>query len=245
VRDEGRKVVWWSPLSPARGEKGDRGSVEYPHCPPRLAALTLGSILLLALWAILLPFSDRSSFSIHMIAHMGVVAGAAPLIAIGLAGTRLDFTARQTWLSPLLASVIELFAVWGWHIPAMRALSESSVPFAFLEQVVFLIAGLTLWLSCLGGWQTGREERRLAGTFGLLFTSMHMTLLGALLALSPRPLYGEGEVSCFGLTLSAAADQQAGGVVMLMVGAVVYLAGGVTLLARTLSAPQPMEDGSR
>jgi len=200
--------------------------------------------MLIALWAIILPFADRTSFSIHMIVHMGVVAGAAPLLAIGLSGTRFDFTSRQIWLSPLLASVIELFAVWGWHIPAMRALSESSVLFAALEQAIFLGAGLTLWLSCLGGWQVGREERRLAGTFGLLFTSMHMTLLGALLALSPRPLYGEGEVSCFGVILSAAADQQAGGVVMLLVGAVVYLAGGVALLARTLNAPQSIQEGT-
>ncbi len=64
---------------------------------------------------------------------------------------------------------------------------------------------------------------------------MHMTLLGALLALSPRPLYGEGEVSCLGVTLSAGVDQQAGGVVMLLIGAAVYLASGVALLARTLN----------
>lgn len=203
----------------------------------RQAALVAGFALLFLLWAVLLPFADRSSFSIHMIAHMGVVAAAAPLIAIGLSGTRFDFTARLVWLTPLIASLLELFAVWTWHIPALRALSEASVPFASLEQVVFLAAGLALWLSCLGGWPSGREERRLAGTFGLLFTSMHMTLLGALLSLSPRPLYGEGEVSCFGASLTAAADQQMGGVVMLLVGAVAYLAGGVALLARTLNGP--------
>ena len=66
----------------------------------------------------------------------------------------------------------------------------------------------------------------------------------ALLALSPRPLYGEGEVSCFGVPLSAALDQQAGGVVMLLVGAVVYLAGGIGLLAGTLE-PRPTYGGSR
>ena len=63
---------------------------------------------------------------------------------------------------------------------------------------------------------------------------MHMTLLGALLSLSPRPLYGVGEVSCFGVTLGAAVDQQTGGVVMLLVGAVVYLLGGVLLLSSAL-----------
>jgi putative membrane protein len=205
----------------------------------RKAALVSGLIVLFALWVLLLPLADRSSFSVHMIAHMGIVAGAAPLIAIGLSGTRFDFSAGRRWLTPLTASLMELFAVWIWHIPVLRALSEASPFLAAFEQAVFLAAGLSLWLSCLGGAVTGREERRLAGTFGLLFTSMHMTLLGALLALSPRPLYGDGEVSCFGVTLSAAVDQQAGGVVMLLVGAAVYLAGGVALLARTLNAPLP------
>nr|WP_264319360.1 cytochrome c oxidase assembly protein [Rhizobium terrae] len=195
--------------------------------------------MLFALWLGLLPLADRTSFSVHMIVHMGVVAGAAPLIAIGLSGTRFDFTDGRTWLTPITASVIELFAVWTWHIPALRALSETSPIIAVLEQAIFLGAGLTLWLSCLGGAASGRKERRLAGTFGLIFTSMHMTLIGALLSLSPRPLYGEGEVSCLGVPLSALADQQVGGVVMLFVGAIVYLAGGVGLLARMLNAPVP------
>lgn len=206
------------------------------------AAWVFGLVLLLLLWAFLLPFADRGSFSVHMIAHMGVVAGAAPLIAVGLSGTRLDFTAGRAWLTPVLASLIELVAVWGWHVPAVRALSETSTVVTVLEQLVFVAAGLTLWLTCLGGATGGREERRLAGTFGLLFTSMHMTLLGALLALSPRPLYGDGDVTCFGVVLGAGTDQQMGGVVMLLVGAVVYLAGGIALLARTLNidAPKPL-----
>ena len=203
-------------------------------------ALTAGLVVLAVLWAVILPFSDRASFSIHMVVHMGVVAGAAPLLALGLSATRFDFTIGSIWLTPLLASLLELFAVWGWHIPVMRALSQSSLLFAGLEQLVFLGAGLTLWLSCLGGAVCGRGERRLAGTFGLLFTSMHMTLLGALLTLSPRPLYGEGDVSCFGIPLAAAADQQMGGVIMLVVGAVVYLAGGVALLAGTLKDRAPI-----
>ncbi len=200
-----------------------------------------GIVFLFGLWAILLPFSDRASFTIHMIAHMGVVAGAAPLIAIGISGTRLDIPARWPWFSPVVASVIELLAVWAWHIPVLRALSEGAGIIAAVEQFTFLVAGLALWLSCLGGLEAGRDGRRMAGAFGLLFTSMHMTLLGALLALSPRPLYGSAEVTCFGVKLSPVFDQQAGGVIMLLVGAAVYLAGGVSLLATTLKSgiPEP------
>lgn len=201
--------------------------------------LATGLLLLLLFWGVLLPFADRASFTVHMIAHMGIVAGAAPLIAIGLSGTRADFPARWAWFTPVVASVVELLAVWAWHIPALRLGSESSAVIAAVEQLTFLAAGLALWLSCLGGLQEGRDGRRLAGAFGLLFTSMHMTLLGALLALSPRALYGVGDVTCFGFTLSPLIDQQAGGVIMLLVGAAVYLAGGVSLLATTLNSGVP------
>jgi putative membrane protein len=209
----------------------------------RRFSLIAGIVLLAALWGVLLPFEDRSSFTIHMIAHMGVVAGAAPLIAIGLSGSRFDFQARWPWFSPILASIIELAAVWAWHIPVLRALSESSGLVAALEQMTFLVAGLALWLSCLGGGEAGRDGRRMAGAVGLLFTSMHMTLLGALLALSPRALYGDGEVSCFGIVLAPITDQQVGGVIMLLVGAAVYLAGGVSLLATTLNSGVPQRSG--
>jgi len=42
-------------------------------------------------------------------------------------------------------------------------------------------------------------------------------------------------VTCFGLVLGAGQDQALGGVIMLLIGAAVYLAGGVFLLARLLA----------
>ncbi|CAD7039469.1 cytochrome-c oxidase [Pseudorhizobium endolithicum] len=200
----------------------------------KIACLSFGILLLVVAWLVILPFGGRGSFTIHMIVHMSVVAGAAPLIAIALSGTRYDLTMRWSWFSPVVASLVELFAVWGWHLPSARAFAEASWFATALEQMTFFGAGTLLWLSCLGGALDGREGRRLAGTCGLLFTSMHMTLLGALLALSPRPLYGTAEVTCFGIPLGAGVDQQAGGVVMLLVGAIVYLAGGVVLLSSAL-----------
>lgn len=52
-------------------------------------------------------------------------------------------------------------------------------------------------------------------------TSTHMTLLGVLLALAPRALYGGH---------AAAADQQLGGLVMLCGGGISYLAGALWLV---------------
>jgi putative membrane protein len=58
-----------------------------------------------------------------------------------------------------------------------------------------------------------------------------MTLLGALLALTPRPLYQHtGGFS--GLT--PLEDQHLGGAIMLLVGGLSYLVGGLGLTARLL-----------
>lgn len=199
------------------------------------ACLFAGLLVLALVWGGPLLTEWRASFAAHMLAHMGVVAIAAPLLAIGTADTRFDLTRSvPLFASPLVVSLVDLVAVWFWHAPSLRALVQASTVAAVLEQASFLLAGLLLWQCCLGTVHGGRLARRTAGAFGLLFTSIHMTLLGALLTLAPRPLYGSSEVTCFGVTLSAAKDQEIGGVAMLLIGAAVYLAGGLVLLGGAL-----------
>lgn len=201
----------------------------------RRAVLIAGLAVLAVIWIGPLLDVYRASFTAHMLAHMSVVAIAAPLIAIGSQGFE-SLHVRQTDAPflislPVIASLIELIVVWGWHAPAARAWVEASNAATVLEQASFLGAGLLLWFACL------RPGSEATGAFGLLLTSVHMTLLGALLSLSSRALYRTGEVTCLGATLTAEQDQQFGGVVMLLVGAAVYLAGGVALLARMLNVP--------
>ncbi|WP_258604325.1 cytochrome c oxidase assembly protein [Mesorhizobium sp. AR10] len=196
----------------------------------RMASLLLGLVTLALIWVGPLLEAWSGSFAAHMLAHMGVVAIAAPLIAIGISKTIRSVATA----APLLASLVELIVVWGWHAPAARQWAETSTIATILEQTSFLGAGLFLWLTCIAARDSHALARDAAGAFALLLTSVHMTLLGALLSLAPRPLYRLGDVTCFGLVLGAGQDQALGGVIMLMIGAAVYLAGGVFLLARLL-----------
>lgn len=200
-------------------------------------ALPAGLILLAAIWLGPLLDAWRGSFAAGMVAHMGVIAVAAPLIAIGLPERWRPGPSMPAAL-PVLASLFELVAVWSWHAPAMRALAKSSTLATIAEQATFLVAGVLLWLTSFAAH--GQRTHALAGAGALLLTSIHMTLLGALLSLAPRPLYGAGDVTCFGIVLDAGQDQQVGGILMLLVGAAVYLAGGLALVARLLKGPTPM-----
>jgi putative membrane protein len=187
--------------------------------------LAIGLALLAAAWLGPLPRLARESFAAHMTLHMTIVAIVAPLLALAMAGTRLDpARAAPGLFAPIPASLLELVAVWAWHAPALHHAARTEGPAFVLEQATFLVAGLVLWLAAVGGDVALRPTRRAAGIFALLFTAMHMTLLGVLLALAPRALYAH-------TAAGALADQHLGGVLMLLLGGASYLAGGLWLTA--------------
>ncbi len=173
----------------------------------------------------LLP--DMPEFVAHMTRHMTLVAVAAPCLVVGAWGLFARLPA-----APLLASFAEFVLVWGWHVPGAHDLVHDAGTWLIVEQACFLAIGLFFWASVLD------PGRALAGAGALLLTSMHMTLLGALITLSPRPLY-----------LCAASDplgldaQQLGGMIMLTIGPSVYLLAGLWRVKAALG-PVSTADGS-
>lgn len=204
------------------------------------ASTLLGGLAVLALvWLWPLPKLDWPPFTSHMLMHMAVVAVAAPLLSLTFAGSRLDPVLRwPAHCSAIVASALEFAVVWSWHAPALHHLARHHSWALALEQASFLLAGLLLWGCALGGDAELRRQRSVAGIAGLLLTSMHMTLLGALIALAPRILYHHASPA---IGFDPLEDQRIGGAVMLFVGAAAYLGGGVALLRDTLLR-QPFEE---
>ena len=196
-------------------------------------ALTIAGIAVLLLaWGGPLPGMVAGSFAAHMTLHMVVVGIGVPLLAAGIG----PLVAQRGWLGsqlalPIAVSVLDLVVVWGWHAPALHHASRS-LPWALaVEQASFAIVSLLVWLVALGSTSQTRQSAALAGAMALFFTSMHMTLLGALIGLAPRSIY---EHLHHAGGLPALVDQQLGGVIMLGIGGVIYLAGGLVLMARVL-----------
>ena len=202
--------------------------------------LLAGTLVVVLLWGGPLRQASGHAFTSHMAIHMGLVAVAAPLLAAGVAGTRFDPSPRHPILfGPLPASLVELVVVWGWHAPALHEAARTGTVAFVAEQASFLLSGLLVWTACLGFAASGRTGRSLLGTLGHLLTSIHMTLLGALLAFANRPLYAHRD---HGPDMQAVLDdQQTGGVVMLLVGGASYLLGGLVLMARVLREPSSAE----
>jgi len=190
----------------------------------RRLLFTLGCVLLSTAW-----WMPQHTFHAHMAAHMIVVAIAAPLLALGLAGGNWDPVKRwPDGFSALIASLIELVVVWLWHMPLLHEAARQNIAVLAAEQASFLGSGFLLWITVFGGDASRRPERAAVGIVALLLTLIHMTLLGALLALSPRPLYAGHHAG------DALASQELGGVIMIVTGGIAYMAGALWLLSQLL-----------
>ncbi len=190
----------------------------------RRGAAVAAAGALAAGWAFALA---DGSFSAHMVAHVVAISLAAPLLVLGI-------SRRPQWLglpmAALAACALELVVVWGWHAPWLHLAARSCPSVFAVEQLSFLAAGYAVWGSALPASPTAGSARRasLAGAAALLATSMHMSLLGGLLCVSPRAWY-------HGQTAAALWDQQLGGTIMVAVGGIVYLAGALSVLAWALT----------
>src|SRR5690606_6802717 len=103
-----------------RGPAG--GGVRELSMTVRATLFGLGLAGLAFAWSGAPALVAAGPFSAHMIAHVTVVAVAAPLLAVAVAGGRND----PTWRWPLLAAPVpamlaELVVVWGWHLPLPHA----------------------------------------------------------------------------------------------------------------------------
>lgn len=205
----------------------------------RALLLFTGLAVLAVAWLGPMPQLARQMFSAHMVLHVSIVAVAAPALAVGVAGGRFD--PARWWpalfgipMLPLLASVVEFLIVWAWHAPALHHAAGNSLAMLVIEQASYLVVGLLVWLTAFGGGYPQRKKSAPAGIAGLMLTSMHMALLGVLLALAGRTLYDHGDPVAWGLT--PLQDQQLGGVIMLVFGGSIYLIGGLYLLAGLLKS---------
>lgn len=193
--------------------------------------LILGFIVLAGLWLGPLPAMSRTAFSAHMILHLGVVALAAPLLAIGLfrIGWRVD-RLRNIGAWTIIAFLFEMIVVWGWHVPWLHEAAARSLWAFMLQQISFLAVGLAVWILGFATRATGAIALAILGFF---LTFIHMTMLGVILLWTPNLIYPpELCIGAFGFELIE--DQRFGGILMAGWGGLAYLLGGVILGGRLL-----------
>jgi putative membrane protein len=209
-----------------------------------LAVLALMLALPLHAWA-------RLRFAPHMLEHELLTVLAAPLLAAGRPGVpyllALPLSWRRglgTWVRahgagiwrslshPGVAWALHGATLWLWHAPPLFEAALRSEAVHYLQHLTLLVSALLFWASLL----PRRADRKvmLVAAFSLFTTSMHSTLLGALLTLAPTVWYASYAGAAEPGGLSALEDQQLVGLIMWVPAGLVYLAAALALLGASL-----------
>jgi putative membrane protein len=157
----------------------------------------------------------------HMIQHLLIMGVIAPLYALtrplpqwlaamGRAGRWLFKPLLHLSHHPIWAGGLQGAAIWFWHAPKFYNLALANPWWHFVEHIGFALGACLFWWSVLG-------RRSATALPALLFTFMHMGMLGALLTFAQTPLYGD---------MLDLQDQQLAGLIMWVPGGLPYLLAG-------------------
>jgi putative membrane protein len=221
----------------------------------RAAAFTAGwTALALALLSPL-DAAAGSSFALHMIQHETFMLIAAPLLVLGRGlptflwafphDSRLTLgrLTRQSWIAggwkllttPLSAWILHALALWLWHAPAFFNAALLNPVVHDWQHVTFLVTALIFWHALL---RRASHGARAMGIIYLFTTTIHTGVLGALLTFARKPLYASlGGLDAW-LGLTPLEDQQLGGLIMWVPGALVYVGVALALLARWIAGTE-------
>ena len=186
----------WRRAGPGRGVR-----------PAEALAFGAGLTVLAIMLALPLHAWGRLRFTPHMIEHELLTLVAAPLLAAGGAGVPYLFALPLSWrrrfagwvasdglrllwrglFHPAVAWALHGIALWLWHAPALFEAALRSEVVHYLQHVSLFATALLFRASILPRRADART--RIVGTFSLFATSLHATLLGALLSLSPSIWY--------------------------------------------------------
>lgn len=205
-----------------------------PHAMPRSwrggrPLLVLAAAAWLVAMAVAFRYSPAGGFAWHMVVHLFNVAVVAPLASLGLRG-RWRFRTPV----PLLAAFAEFVVVWAWHAPAAHAFARGDLSGFLLEQASFVACALLLWAAVADAARRREPGAIAQSVLALLLTSMHMTLLGAVLALASGNPYRADLCGSAATGLGPIADLQLGGALMLTVAASVYLVAALRIARHLL-----------
>jgi putative membrane protein len=230
-----------------------RGTRSHPDMALRAVAFTGG---LASVGLALLSPLDRwgaQLFSLHMIQHEVLMLVAAPLLVIGrplplwlwafpwrprswIVRVTRGRSVQIVWavlLSPIVAWLLHALVLWTWHVPLFfeDALRHEAVH--DVQHLCFLASALVFWAAMV---EARKQAQQGAAIVYLFTTTIHTSVLGALITFAARPWYAAYLQTPREWGLSALEDQQLGGLIMWVPGSLVYVGVALALLVRWIRA---------
>jgi putative membrane protein len=221
---------------------------------PRALAFTSGLLALSMALTSPLDAWGAELFSAHMVQHELLMLAAAPLLVLGrplpfflwafsaswraaLATLSRAPAVRRPWNGLLTGGTawsLHALALWIWHIPRFFNAALLNRGVHDLQHLTFLLSALVFWAAL---FDERRRERQGAAIVYLFTTTVHTSILGALITFAGRPWYASYLQMSNHWDLTALEDQQLGGLIMWVPGSLVYVAAALVLLTRWIDAP--------
>ena len=202
------------PLRERRGfERVSRGKA--------LAFLLGVDIIFLALVSPLDKLGDAYLFSAHMVQHLLLTMVGPPLLVIGtpewflrpIVGNKALFAVVRFLSYPAVAFVLFNGDFFLWHAPALYDATLINNTLHIFEHLTFIIFGILFWWPLLSPSKDLPHLSIGGQVLYLFFGGMPSVLLGAGLTFA-QPLYAPYIAAPRAWGISAATDQQLGGLIM-------------------------------
>lgn len=197
--------------------------------PKAFNAIELAAYAALAMLAVFYLLA-AGPLSRHMILHIALMTGLAPLIA---SAARKRWHASSNSLMLLLATAVQLLAFFIWHSPQAMTLAMHSLLGGILMQLTLLAAAVWFWW-CIMNW---RSQNIWPAVGALMVTGKLFCLVAVLLVFAPRLFAGAVHMGHSGAGL---ADQQLAGLLMIAACPLAYVATALVLISRWLRRLDPV-----
>ncbi|GHO71156.1 membrane protein [Ktedonobacter sp. SOSP1-52] len=178
------------------------------------------------------------SFTGHMTQHLLVSLIVSPLLVVGIPEWLAQVIlkgkfAQMTWkwlTFPFIAPVLFNANIWLWHAPPILNAMMSNHNLHALAQVCYLVTGIIFWWPLFGARvERAYELNLLEKMLYILLSDMPMVVIGAGLTFM-QPLYDIYKHNLIGL--SPVTDQQLGGSIMWIPGAIFMIVMASILFLR-------------
>ncbi|HEU0168741.1 MAG TPA: cytochrome c oxidase assembly protein [Chloroflexota bacterium] len=200
-------------------------------------------MILLALFALESPLDylgDTYLFSAHMLQHLLLMLGVAPLAVFTIPPALVRDL--KLWLpgwfirfltNPIVAFAWATIAMWGWHAPQLFELALRDSNTHALEHLSFLESMFAFWWVAFAPSVSSRRLPAVGRIVYVFLGALPGTILGAALTFIQSPIYptyvraldtpGLGRTLALNFGLTPLVDQELGGLLMWVPGGFFYL----------------------
>ena len=202
-------------------------------------------IMLLASNGPLHELSDLFLFSAHMVQHLLMTLVMAPLMLAGIPDwlwrvmirRTVGFGVARVLTSPLVAFGVYNVIFAGWHFPMFYNWALENHNLHIAQHIMFIVAAMFMWWPVM---EPLPELARMITPLRMVYLfaiSIPMSVVSALITLSPEVLYTwYGDADRI-FNLSVIEDQQLGGLIMWVPAGMAYIVTGLVIVAGWLRDP--------